>query len=441
MYNASEALLKINLQDNYEFKKRFLGEQTLLTFFDETPMGLQRKYQEACLDEDLTIITVQSNFNVSEQEISELDCKQPFELKLLEQLDRQIRLIRLVCDCTLHFSEFRYTLTSSENKTIGTIPHMDRVIWKTNVPFSINDSQLELIQNCFATPYPFNNDWVYKVYDFFDSSFLLNDEKALVILIIAFEMVFLKRDRHKMKEILAKRSAVYFGNSDEEILEIFENMKLCYSARSNYVHEGKSIQDLESKLHFLRNLLRKFILDNKDNITLDKSAFIQEQISKVENCFLFPPRMYLEESPINTNPCPEGKFWLWWHHLFAKPKQHAELNNLRKFYWNVNLGDDLTVDVYVDEWSYVRPHFHLIGRNFHTILRLDKPEYYNHGYSIHILNKIQVINLYEWIYAHYKKTPDNAWNIMAAHWNFSKNTYYKVKHRLFPNYLELIPRD
>lgn len=44
MYNASLDLLKINLQDNYMFNKRFLGEQTLLTFFDETPMGLRRKY-------------------------------------------------------------------------------------------------------------------------------------------------------------------------------------------------------------------------------------------------------------------------------------------------------------------------------------------------------------------------------------------------------------
>lgn len=440
MYNASVDLLKINLHDNYKFKKRFLGEQTLLTFFDETPMGLRRKYQEACLDEDLTIITVESHFNISEQEISELDYEQQFELKLLEQLDRQIRLIRLVCDCTIHFSEFRYELTSSEN-TIGTIPHMDGRIKKTNLSFSINDSQLDLIQNCFTNHYPFINDWVYKVYDFFDSSFLLHDEKALIILITAFEMVFLKRDRYKMKEILAKRSAVYFGNSDAEILNIYEKMKLCYSARSNYVHEGKSIQDSENKVHFLRNLLKKFILNNKDNFLLTKNSFIQEQISKVKNCPLFPPITCLEEPPINTNPHPEGKFQLWWHHLFAKPIQHIGFNDLRKFYWNINLGDDLTVDVYVDEWSYLRPHFHLIGKNFHTILRLDKPKYYNHGYSISFLNNNQMTNLYEWIYAHYKKTSDNAWNTMAAHWNFSKNTYNKVKSGLFPNYKKLIPKD
>lgn len=288
MYNASADLLKINLQDNYKFNKRFLGEQTLLTFFDETLMGLRRKYQEACLDEDLTIITIESHFNISEQEISKLDCEQQFEFKLLTQLDRQIRLIRLVCDCTLHFSEFRYTLTSSENITTGTIPHMDRVIWKTNVPFSINDRQVELIQDCLTTSYPFINDWVYRVYDFFDSSFLLNEEKALVILITAFEMVFLKRDRYQKKEILAKRSAVYFGNSDAEILEIYKKMKLCYSARSNYIHEGKSIQNLESKLHFLRTLLRKFILDNKDT-NLIKSVLIQQLKSTVDRYqHLFP---------------------------------------------------------------------------------------------------------------------------------------------------------
>ena len=261
MYNASVDLLKINLQDNYKFNKRFLGEQTLLTFFDETPMGLRRKYQETCLDEDLTIITIESHFNISEQEISELGCEQQFIFELLTQLDRQIRLIRLVCDCTLHFSEFRYILTSLENRrTVGTIPHIDRAIKKINVPFSINNNQLELIQNCFTTPYPFINNWVYRVYDFFDSSFILDDEKALIILITAFEMIFLKKEKCK-KEKLAKRSAVYFGDSDEEIFHIYQKIKLCYSERSNYVHEGKSIQDSDNKLHFLRNLLRKFILD------------------------------------------------------------------------------------------------------------------------------------------------------------------------------------
>ena len=201
MYNASVDLLKINLQDNYKFNKRFLGEQTLLTFFDETPMGLRRKYQEACLDEDLTIITIESQFNISEQEISELGCEQQFIFELLTQLDRQIRLIRLVCDCTLHFSEFRYILTSLENRrTVGTIPHIDRAIKKINVPFSINNNQLELIQNCFTTPYPFINNWVYRVYDFFDSSFILDDEKALIILITAFEMIFLKKEKCKKEK-------------------------------------------------------------------------------------------------------------------------------------------------------------------------------------------------------------------------------------------------
>lgn len=276
MYNASIDLLNIDLQDNYKFNKRFLGDQTLAAFFDETLMGLRRKYQEACIDNDLNVITAESHFNIPDQGISDSNFEQQFVLELLYQLDRQIRLIRLVCDCTLHFSEFRYTL----NSTTGTIPHMDRVIWKTNVPFSINDHQAELIQNCFITSYPFINNWIYKVYDFFDSSFLLNDEKALIILITAFEMVFLTKEKCK-KEKLAKRSAVYFSSSEAEILEIYEKMKLCYSARSNYIHEGMSIQDLENKLHFLRTLLRIFILDNKDTDII-KRDLIQQLKSKVD---------------------------------------------------------------------------------------------------------------------------------------------------------------
>ncbi len=93
-------------------------------------------------------------------------------------------------------------------------------------------------------------------------------------------MVFLTKEKYK-KEKLAKRSAVYFSNSDTEILEIYEKMKLCYSARGNYIHEGKSIQDLENKLYFLRTLLRKFILDNKDTDMI-KRDLIQQLKSKVD---------------------------------------------------------------------------------------------------------------------------------------------------------------
>ena len=135
---------------------------------------------------------------------------------------------------------------------MGPILHIDHAIKKINVPFSINDNQLELIQKCFTTPYPFINNWVYRVYDFFDSSFILDDEKALIILVTAFEMIFLKKERYK-KEKLAKRSAVYFGDSDAEIY-----------------------------------LLSKFILDNKDT-NIMKSVLIKQLKLKVDGLqHLFP---------------------------------------------------------------------------------------------------------------------------------------------------------
>ncbi len=115
----------------------------------------------------------------------------------------------------------------------------------------------------------------------------MDDEKALIILVTAFEMIFLKKERYK-KEKLAKRSAVYFGDSDAEIFQIYQKIKLCYSERSNYVHEGKSIQDSENRLRFLRNLLRKFILDNKDT-NIMKSVLIKQLKLKVDELqHLFP---------------------------------------------------------------------------------------------------------------------------------------------------------
>lgn len=286
LYNASSDLLNVTLQDNYQFEKRYLGDLQLIKFFDETLLGFRRKYQDACLDENLDVITVESNFDTADERFADPNFHKALMEELVTQLDRQIRLIRLVCDCTLHFSEFRYILTSPGTETKGTIPHIDRVIKKKDQPFSISDKQYAQIEECISSPYPFTNNWVWKVYEFFDSSLLFDNEVALVVLITAFEMIFLNNEREAKKERLAKRSAVYFGKDDEGISEIYEQLKLCYSDRSNYVHEGKSIQNIESKLNYLQSLLRKFILDNKDNRILTKEALIQEQISKVKN---YPP--------------------------------------------------------------------------------------------------------------------------------------------------------
>ena len=123
-------------------------------------------------------------------------------------------------------SEFRYILTSLEYKrTVGTIPHIDRAIKKINIPFSIKWQPTWINPKLFHHPYPFTNNWVYQVYDFFDSSFILEDEKALIILVTAFEMIFLKKEKCK-KEKLAKRSAVYFGVSDADIIQIYQEIKL-----------------------------------------------------------------------------------------------------------------------------------------------------------------------------------------------------------------------
>ena len=67
-------------------------------------------------------------------------------------LDRQIRLIRLVCNCTLHFSEFIYEFVTSKNQVIvGTIPHIDQRIEKNNIPFSIGKDQIKSIEKCFLS--------------------------------------------------------------------------------------------------------------------------------------------------------------------------------------------------------------------------------------------------------------------------------------------------
>lgn len=91
LYNASFDLLNVNLQNNYKFEERYLGDNQLIDFFDETLFGFRRKYQEACLDEDLNVITVESHFNITNEEsIDSNSDESVIETELFLQLDRQI---------------------------------------------------------------------------------------------------------------------------------------------------------------------------------------------------------------------------------------------------------------------------------------------------------------------------------------------------------------
>ena len=51
-------------------------------------------------------------------------------------------------------------------------------------------------------------------------------------------MVFLKKEKGSKTKMISKRSAVYFGRSNDEISYIYDQIKQAYSDRSNYIHEG-----------------------------------------------------------------------------------------------------------------------------------------------------------------------------------------------------------
>ena len=75
----------------------------------------------------------------------------------------------------------------------------------------------------------------------------------------ALEMIFLKNEGEGKKEMLSKRIAVFIGNNDAEIAQLYGDMKNYYKYRSDSLHEGKSSNITATEVKALENITRKCI--------------------------------------------------------------------------------------------------------------------------------------------------------------------------------------
>lgn len=89
------------------------------------------------------------------------------------------------------------------------------------------------------------------------------------------------------------------------------------------------------------------------------------------------------------------------------------------------------------------PHFHIWdyatkGQQFHTCVRIDKPEYFHHTGKEDILNSKMKKSLVDFMTSPSKnKRFDNNWQLLIAMWNLNNSDTEVDESQVMPDYNEL----
>lgn len=108
----------------------------------------------------------------------------------------------------------------------------------------------------------------------------------LIYILVAIESILLKDGNEPIQQNISRRMAYLMGNNVEQRKQVIVNIIKIYKLRSDFIHHGQCIEDLETLLIFMRNTWKFYqILIKKINDFKDK----QELINKIEDSYLSGP--------------------------------------------------------------------------------------------------------------------------------------------------------
>jgi len=106
------------------------------------------------------------------------------------------------------------------------------------------------------------------------------------------------------------------------------------------------------------------------------------------------------------------------------------------------IGDEYEVFIHTNDPGHI-PHFHMWdkatrGQNFHTCIRIDKPEYFYHtGKEGKLNSKIKKALMLFLTSPHKNKRYSNNWEYMLSMWNDNNSTTFVSESSPIPNYVLL----
>lgn len=288
LFGTDESILNINLKDGFSFVRRSLHPKDHLDqVFDLSEIGLRRAYETARLDNNtLDVICIEKGAPVL---IANKDASGYYDNQVdrdLVLLDNQIRAIRLIKECAL-----RCTMVSVKMRTEdgdygpiefnSMIPISESFGSPEISKFHCDSSEIQLFNKLVnQIQFPIANEILNIAHRFYDRSYLEDNYISLTLLIIALEMLYLKKGDEK-KIPLAKRCAVYMSNNRIEQVDCYNKLIDAYRQRSDFVHDGIFTGIDDQMVLFLRDRVRDVLL-NENPITFNKAQFIQRLKSKVD---------------------------------------------------------------------------------------------------------------------------------------------------------------
>ena len=288
VFGADETILNIKLRDGFRFVKKsiYSKKDGLTNIFQTDVSGLQRNYICAFIygtDDELgSVACIEKEYEIELKTTESEDYWNKETEKDLQSIDNQIRVIRLFNEGPVRVKQIAFKMDAQPHKTgkiqlshsfCNLFPFTESYPTNPISMFHCDKNETETLNDMIKRyDFPLEDKILNSAHMYYDLSYHTYPCISITLLTTSLEMLFLNKGDGK-KEPLAKRCSSYIGISDEDVTNIYMQLKESYKKRSNFVHDGDLINISESDVLFLREYVRKSILKALDD-TETKSGII-----------------------------------------------------------------------------------------------------------------------------------------------------------------------
>lgn len=286
LFGTDETLLNVNLGNGFSFRRMSLipSRDNLDKIFETDAMGLRRDYETARIDETLDVICV---FKTHTIRLDRLEAGKYYKEMCddaLKYLDDIIREIRLFSEGPVRFkklsikmeSEKLYISETEESYNfISIIPLCEAMNTRPISKFHCDKKEIyELDKNISSINFPLADILLNDCHRYYDLSYHQDNFISITLLITCLEILFLDSEGAK-KDKLAKRCSAFIFDSKDERLNCYYKLRMAYKKRSNFVHDGESLNMNKEDILFLRECVRKSLI-----------KYLYNQLSKKNNILM-----------------------------------------------------------------------------------------------------------------------------------------------------------
>lgn len=299
VFGADKSILNLRLKDGFRFVLSSLNpkidhhiDEKLQTEIFE----LRREYETAIVESNgLEVICIEKELKKFITTNTASEWYEEQVNKDLESLDKQIRLIRLLCECSLRYKVASFRMYSEEPNKACSITGYSRVCFNAKIPspdsvaggissFNCTENEIKSLQWHFDRfRFPIQNTYLNGAYLHYDKSYFLDKYLAIIELISALESLYLS-DRDGKKERLAKRLSVNLFDTRIDRVKCYNFVKNAYEKRSEVVHEGQLDGVDDDTILLLRQYLRTTILKAKQDSFTQKefAAALKDKVKGLD---------------------------------------------------------------------------------------------------------------------------------------------------------------